>query len=156
MMFRSVTRLVANMADISEKLNTLRVAQAIGSVRVGSEVLNLLKNKNIAKGDVLTVSQIAGIMAAKKTADILPLCHPSLALSKVNVECELIEPDVVEIRSEVMVQGQTGVEMEALTAVSVAALNIYDMCKPVTKGICIENIRLLHKSGGKSGDYHAE
>jgi len=138
------------------ELSASRVMNNRDRSEVGAQVLLLLRRNEIPKGDVLTVSQIAGIMAAKRTSDILPLCHPSLSLSKAHVELTLEEPDLIHIYSEVTVSGQTGVEMEALTAVSVAALNVYDMCKPVTKGITIENIRLLFKSGGKSGDYNRE
>merc|ERR1719219_3046859 len=109
----------------------------------------------MVKSDVLTVSQVAGVMAAKRTADYLPLCHP-LGLRHVGVTLSLRAPDMVDIESTVACEGPTGVEMEALTAVATAALNVYDMCKPVCKDMTIENIRLLRKSGGKSGDYVRE
>ena len=107
------------------------------------------------KGDVLAVAQLAGIMAAKKTSDLVPLCHP-LLLTKVTVDLTAVEPDRVEIEATVKLSGQTGVEMEALTAVSVAALTVYDMCKAVDRGMQIKDIRVVHKDGGKSGEFRAE
>merc|ERR1712203_1212571 len=143
------------MVDVGKKDFTRRTAKATCSVLVGSEVAEALAAGTVAKGDVLTVSEVAGIMAAKRTPDILPLCHP-LPLTRARVECRLnVDQRLVEVISEVSCEGQTGVEMESLTAASAAALCIYDMCKPITKGIVITNLKLLSKSGGESGDYHA-
>lgn len=118
------------------------------------ETLNMIVSGSMPKGDVLATARIAGIMAAKKTADIIPLCHP-LALSRVSVDL-LPADDKIEITVSVTTKGATGVEMEALTAVSAAALTLYDMCKAVDRGMRIDGIRLLHKSGGRSGDFNAE
>eukprot|EP00403_Amphidinium_massartii_P004370 CAMPEP_0178380978 /NCGR_PEP_ID=MMETSP0689_2-20121128/5744_1 /TAXON_ID=160604 /ORGANISM="Amphidinium massartii, Strain CS-259" /LENGTH=144 /DNA_ID=CAMNT_0020001143 /DNA_START=97 /DNA_END=531 /DNA_ORIENTATION=+ len=144
------------MADISAKVPSSRYAKSACDVHVGPAVTKALAEGSVAKGDVLTVSEIAGIMAAKRTPDILPLCHP-LQLSHASVKCSL-DParEVVTVVAEVACLGPTGVEMESMTAASAAALCIYDMCKPITKGIKINNLRLLRKSGGKSGDYIAE
>merc|ERR1712039_430923 len=145
----------AQMVDVGAKALTQRTARASCSVHVGTEVAQALASGTVAKGDVLTVSEVAGIMAAKRTPDILPLCHP-LPLTRARVECRLhVDQRLVEVVAEVSCEGQTGVEMESLTAASAAALCIYDMCKPITQGIVITNLRLLSKSGGKSGDYHA-
>ena len=115
-----------------------------------------MKSGGLKKGDVLSVAQLAGIMGAKKTAQLIPLCHP-LALSHVDVQLSLNEADIaIDIRAECHLEGKTGVEMEALTAVSVAALTVYDMCKAVDKAMIIRDIRLLHKSGGKSGTFNAD
>ena len=145
----------ARMVDVTEKEITFRVATAEGVVNMLPETLQLIVNGKHAKGDVLAVARIAGIQAAKKCADLIPLCHP-LALTSVKVE---LQPDeetnLVRIRATCKLSGQTGVEMEALSAVSVAALTIYDMCKAVDKGMIIGGIRLLTKSGGKSGDWTA-
>mmetsp|Transcript_24971 Transcript_24971/g.63320 ORF Transcript_24971/g.63320 Transcript_24971/m.63320 type:complete len:127 (+) Transcript_24971:3-383(+) len=125
-------------------------------VAVGPEVAEALATKSVAKGDVFTVAEVAGIMAAKRTPDFLPLCHP-LPLTKAAVECKLHrDTNVVEVTAEVSCTGPTGVEMESLTAAAAAALCIYDMCKPITKGIVISDLKLLHKSGGKSGDWNVE
>ena len=146
----------ARMVDVGAKPVTERVAKAGCAVRMKPETLALVAAGTAAKGDVLGVARLAGIMAAKKTADLIPLCHP-LALSRVTVDFDLNEAaSQVEIRSEVAVSGKTGVEMEALTAASVAALTIYDMCKSADKAMEIIDLRLLHKSGGKSGVYEAE
>merc|ERR1719159_140599 len=143
------------MVDVSEKSITRRRARAACVVEVGDEVARALADGKVAKGDVLTVSEVAGIMAAKRTPDILPLCHP-LPLSRAAVECRLDLPaGIVEVLADVSCQGPTGVEMESLTAAAAAALCIYDMCKPIDKGIVISELRLLSKSGGKSGDYVA-
>merc|ERR1712203_825578 len=143
------------MVDVGTKNFTRRNAKATCTVIVGPEVAEALATGKVAKGDVLTVSEVAGIMAAKRTPDILPLCHP-LPLTRARVECRLdVEQRLVEVTAEVSCEGQTGVEMESLTAASAAALCIYDMCKPITKGIVITDLRLLSKSGGESGDYHA-
>jgi cyclic pyranopterin monophosphate synthase len=139
------------MVDVSNKEDTVRVAVTKGTVRMLPATFQLIKQGSIAKGDVLTTAQLAGIMAAKKTPDLIPLCHP-LLLAEVKVEFELDEAgSTVGITSTVRSTGKTGVEMEALTATAVAALTIYDMCKAVDRGMKIENIRLAYKSGGKSG-----
>ncbi|MBP0578953.1 cyclic pyranopterin monophosphate synthase MoaC [Labrys sp. LIt4] len=146
----------ANMVDVSQKAVTSRTAVAEGRVLMRPETLELVLSGDAKKGDVRATARIAGIMAAKKTHELIPLCHP-LLLSKVAVE---IEPDTalpgLTVRATAKVAGQTGVEMEALTAVSVACLTIYDMVKAVDRGMRIEAIRLVEKSGGKSGDWHAE
>ena len=144
----------AKMVDVSEKTKTSRTAVAAGRVRMDHETFELVKTGGMKKGDVLGAAQIAGIMAAKRTPDLIPMCH-SLLLSGVDMAFELNDADcAVEITATVRCQGVTGVEMEALTAVSVAALTVYDMCKAVQKDMEITDIRLLSKSGGKSGDYH--
>lgn len=144
----------AHMVDVSEKDVTHRVATAKGKVSMAPETLRLIEEGGFKKGDVLGVARLAGVMGAKKTADLIPLCHP-LALSKVALELAPCA-DGIEIEATVKVTGRTGVEMEALTAVSVAALTIYDMCKAVDKGMRIEAIRLTHKEGGRSGVFTAE
>ncbi|MFT9215097.1 MAG: cyclic pyranopterin monophosphate synthase MoaC [Acetobacter malorum] len=144
----------AHMVDISEKSDTHRKAVATGSILMRPETLNMIVSGTMPKGDVLATARIAGIMAAKKTADIIPLCHP-LALSRISVDLLPVD-DKIEITVSVTTKGATGVEMEALTAVSAAALTLYDMCKAVDRGMKIDGIRLLHKSGGRSGDYNAE
>ena len=142
----------AQMVDVTTKSPTVRVAAAAGEVHMRPETLALIQAGGLPKGDVLAVARVAGIMAAKRTPDLIPLCHP-LPLTKVAVEFSFDEArSAVLIRAEARCTGVTGVEMEALTAVSVAALTIYDMCKAVEKGMRIEHIRLLRKSGGKSGD----
>ena len=144
----------ARMVDVSEKSETSRTAVAAGCVRMNRETFELVKSGGMKKGDVLGAAQIAGIMAAKRTPDLIPMCH-TLLLSGVDMAFELNDADcAVEITATVRCQGVTGVEMEALTAVSVAALTVYDMCKAVQKDMEITDIRLLSKSGGKSGDYH--
>ena len=145
----------AVMVDVSAKGETERVAVAAGSVVMQPATLKLIQSGGVKKGDVLAVARLAGIMAAKKTPDLIPLCHP-LSLNSVSIElvCDT-KRHAVDIEATVKISGKTGVEMEALTAVSVAALTIYDMCKAVDRGMRIENIRLLHKSGGKSGTYEA-
>ena len=142
------------MVDVSEKNETFRTAVAAGRVRMNRETFELVKSGGMKKGDVLGAAQIAGIMAAKRTPDLIPMCH-TLLLSGVDMAFELNDDDcTVEITATVRCQGVTGVEMEALTAVSVAALTVYDMCKAVQKDMEITDIRLLSKSGGKTGDYH--
>ncbi|MDI3471580.1 MAG: Cyclic pyranopterin monophosphate synthase [Pseudolabrys sp.] len=143
----------ARMVDVSEKAATERIAIAEGHVRMKPSTLALVRKGNAKKGDVLGAARLAGIMAAKRTHELIPLCHP-LALSKVTVD---LEPDRtgIAIRATVKVTGPTGVEMEALTAVSVACLTVYDMVKAVERGIRIENVRLIEKRGGKSGVYRA-
>jgi cyclic pyranopterin phosphate synthase len=145
----------AHMVDVSEKPATERVAVAEGRVVMSSETLQLVVSGNAKKGDVLGAARIAGIMAAKRTSDLIPLCHP-LALSKVTVDitADAALPGCV-VRASVKVTGPTGVEMEALTAVSVACLTIYDMIKAVERGVRIEGIHLVEKMGGKSGHYRA-
>jgi cyclic pyranopterin phosphate synthase len=146
----------ARMVDVSSKLPSARVAIAEGRVVMGTDTLELVLAGNARKGDVLGAARIAGIMAAKKTHELIPLCHP-LPVSQVSVD---IEPDRalpgVTVRAMVRVTGQTGVEMEALTAVSIACLTIYDMVKAVERGMRIEGIRLIEKSGGASGHYQAK
>jgi len=143
----------AVMVDVGGKQQTKRVARAAGCVRMSREAFELVKSGSMAKGDVLGVARIGGIMAAKKVDSLIPLTHP-LMLSKVEVDFSLDDENcLVEIEAVVGITGQTGVEMEALTAVSVAALTIYDMCKAVDKRMEITNIRLLRKTGGKSGDF---
>ena len=142
----------ANMVDVSQKPDTDRIAVARGEVHMKKETLELIRAGQIKKGDVLTIAQIAGITASKRTSDLIPLCHP-LQLSKVDVDLALDDslPGVV-ITATVKVTGKTGVEMEALTAVSVAALTVYDMAKAAEKTMHIQNIRLIEKHGGRSGD----
>ncbi|GAA3706002.1 cyclic pyranopterin monophosphate synthase MoaC [Oceanisphaera sediminis] len=145
----------ANMVDVSDKAVTVREARAEAWVLMADETLQLILSGRHHKGDVFATARIAGIMAAKKTADLIPLCHP-LALSKVEVQLTAdAERGGVQISSYCKLSGQTGVEMEALTAASVAALTIYDMCKAVQKDMRIEGVRLLEKRGGKSGDFTA-
>lgn len=143
----------ANMVDVSEKAETIRIATASGCVTMQQSTLDLIISGNAAKGDVIGTARLAGIMAAKKTSDLIPLCHP-LMLSKVTVE---IVPDEtlpgLRVSATVKLTCKTGVEMEALTAVSIACLTIYDMAKAVDKGMIISNIALETKSGGKSGDW---
>ena len=141
------------MVDVTDKQVTVRTAVARGEIRVSSQILQAVKNRQVKKGDVLGVAQVAGIMGTKQTSSLIPMCHP-LPLTGIDITFALSDdPCMVEIRAAVTCTGVTGVEMEALTAVSVAALTIYDMCKAVQKDMRIENIRLLSKSGGKSGDY---
>ena len=146
----------ARMVDVSEKPPTAREAVACGSVLMRPETLTLLKDNRVAKGDVLQVARVAGIMAAKKTPDIIPLCH-SLNITSVSVDFTLDEEQSrVLIESRVKTVGQTGVEMEALTAVAAAALTIYDMCKAVDREMTITGIMLLEKRGGRSGEFRRE
>lgn len=143
----------ASMVDVSDKPASVREARAFARVLMQPETLVHIKNNSLKKGDVLAVARIAGIQAAKKCADLIPLCHP-LALSKVAVDFSLDDVNAsVEITSYCKLTGQTGVEMEALTAASVAALTIYDMCKAVDMGMVIEQICLLEKKGGRRGHY---
>ncbi|WP_428661012.1 cyclic pyranopterin monophosphate synthase MoaC [Reyranella sp.] len=145
----------AHMVDVGAKDITERVAVAQATVLMQPATLRLIRDKKAAKGDVLTVAQLAGIMAAKKTPDLIPLCHP-LALSSVSVTLALDEArNAVDIEATCKLKGRTGVEMEALTAASVAALTVYDMCKAVDRGMVIAEVKLLHKSGGKSGTFDA-
>ncbi|WP_395688422.1 cyclic pyranopterin monophosphate synthase MoaC [Aestuariivirga sp.] len=146
----------ANMVDVSEKTSTSRTATARAKVVMRPETLALILEGKAAKGDVLSTARIAGIMAAKKTHELIPLCHP-LLINKVSVE---LEPDTQEacihVLATVKVEGKTGVEMEALTACSVACLTLYDMCKAVDRAMRIADLRLVEKSGGKSGHFVAE
>jgi cyclic pyranopterin phosphate synthase len=141
----------ARMVDVSGKDVTARVAVATGRVLVGAEVVGLLRGDGVPKGDALGVARVAGIMAAKRTPDLVPLCHP-LAIAGVTVDLT-VEDDAVAIRATVRTADRTGVEMEALTAVSVAALTVVDMVKAVDKGAVITDVRIESKSGGKSGDW---
>lgn len=143
----------AEMVDVSAKQDSVRIAIAESLVILTPDILQLLRDGDIPKGDVLATARIAGIQAAKKCSDLIPLCHP-LPLTKVSVDLRL-EPDQVRIQATCKTTGKTGVEMEALTAASIAALTIYDMCKALDKGIEIKSTRLLKKSGGKSGDWSA-
>ena len=143
------------MVDVTEKDDTVREAAAQGRVLVKPETLQLIKDGGIKKGDVLGVAQTAGIMAAKKTGELIPMCHP-LFLTGVDISFTLKDEGLVEIESRVKTTGKTGVEMEALTAVSAAALTIYDMCKAVDKDMVIKEIYLVEKKGGKSGYYQRD
>jgi len=144
----------ANMVDVSDKAQTVREAVAEARVRMLPTTLQMIVDGEHPKGDVFAVARIAGIQAAKKTSDLIPLCHP-LMLTSVKVELQADGEDAVLIRARCKLTGQTGVEMEALTAASVAALTIYDMCKAVDRGMTIEQVRLLEKLGGKSGHFLA-
>ena len=146
----------AKMVDVGEKNVSQRVAVAAGRVLVNEQTFSLIRSGGMKKGDVLTVAQIAGVMGAKRTPDLIPMCHPIL-IDGVNLELSLDESRLsVEIRASVSCDGRTGVEMEALTAVSTAALTVYDMCKAVQKDMVITDIRLISKTGGVHGDYHRE
>jgi cyclic pyranopterin phosphate synthase len=145
----------AQMVDVSDKAETERVATAGARVVMQPATLAAIQAGRIGKGDVLGVARLAGIMAAKRTPDLIPLCHP-LALTKVTVDLECVEAEnAVHIRATCKLKGRTGVEMEALTAASVAALTVYDMCKAIDKAMEIQDVRLLLKTGGKSGTYEA-
>jgi cyclic pyranopterin monophosphate synthase len=141
----------AHMVDVSAKTDTVREAVAEGRIEMSAEALQAIVDGSAKKGDVLATARIAGIMAAKKTSELIPLCHP-LLLSKIAVDFSF-EPDAIRATARVRLTGQTGVEMEAMTAVSVALLTIYDMAKALDKAMTISDIRLLTKSGGKSGDW---
>ncbi|MCD6319561.1 MAG: cyclic pyranopterin monophosphate synthase MoaC [Candidatus Desulfofervidaceae bacterium] len=144
------------MVDVSDKKETLREAIARGRVYMQPETLKLITAGQVKKGDVFTTAKIAGIMAAKRTSELIPMCHP-LNITHIDIKFSpLADKNAVEIESVVKITGRTGVEMEALTAVSVAALTIYDMCKAVDKGMTIADIHLIKKTGGKSGTYIAE
>ncbi|MBW2451735.1 MAG: cyclic pyranopterin monophosphate synthase MoaC [Deltaproteobacteria bacterium] len=143
----------AVMVDVGNKAATERIAIARGTVRMQTQTLQRILNQELEKGDVLAVARLAGIMAAKKTPDIIPLCHP-LLISSVQIEfLPDLKTNSLAIEASVKLTGQTGVEMEALTAVSVAALTVYDMCKAVDKTMTLDNIRLVEKSGGRSGHF---
>ena len=146
----------ARMVDVTDKSDTKRVATAFGKICMQPETLSMIEERRVAKGDVLAVAQMAAILAAKRTWEIIPMCHP-LLLTGVDLSfCIKREESSVEINATVTTTGKTGVEMEALTAVSAAALTIYDMCKSVDRGMTIETIQLQTKSGGKSGVYERE
>ena len=143
----------ARMVDVSEKETTRRIAVARGTIRMQSKTLALIREEKIEKGDVFSVARVAGIMAAKKTSELIPMCHP---LNITSVKIDLTpkqKPARVDIEASVRVSGKTGVEMEAMTAVAVAGLTIYDMCKAVDRAMTIGEIRLIEKSGGKSGTF---
>jgi cyclic pyranopterin phosphate synthase len=142
----------ARMVDVGDKAETHRVARASALVRMKPETLALIRDKQLVKGDVLEVARLAGIMAAKKTADLIPLCHP-LPLTSVKLEFSFPSEDAVRLEAACRVFARTGVEMEALTAVSVAALTVYDMCKAADRGMTIEAVRLDEKDGGNSGHF---
>ena len=146
----------AKMVDVGEKPQSHRSAVAAARVLVSPETFALIKSGGMKKGDVLTVAQIAGVMGAKRTPDIIPMCHPIL-MDGINLDLSLDEERLsVEIKAEVRCDGRTGVEMEALSAVSIAALTVYDMCKAVQKDMVISDIRLISKTGGVHGDYYRE
>jgi cyclic pyranopterin phosphate synthase len=142
----------SRMVDVTEKEVTLRTACASGCVRLEPATLALVLDRRMAKGDVLEVARLAGIMAAKRTGELIPLCHP-LGLDSIELALMPVGPDVIRIEATVKVQGRTGVEMEALTAVSVAALTVYDMCKSIDRGMVISQIQLEEKTGGRRGVY---
>lgn len=146
----------ARMVDVGEKESTVREARARGTVFMAPETLRLIKTGGIKKGDVLAVAQVAGVMGAKRTPDIIPMCHP-LLLTGIDLDFRFDEQrSAVEIEARVRCLGKTGVEMEALTAVGVAALTIYDMCKAIDRGMVLGEIRLVEKTGGKSGRFYRE
>lgn len=142
----------SRMVDVGSKPVTARMARAQAHVHMQAETANLIRNKEFSKGDVLEVARLAGIMATKRTDELIPLCH-SLGLDGAKIDFEWLGTETLKITSEVSTQGRTGVEMEAMTGVSVAALTVYDMCKSVDRGMRISDIELLEKSGGKSGHY---
>lgn len=145
-----------HMVDVSEKPETSRIAIAKGEVVFPEEIYNRVLSQDIPKGDFLSCARVAGILAAKRTSELIPLCHP-LPISQVDIDFHFVpERHALEIEARVKTVSQTGVEMEALTAVAISALTIYDMCKALHKGIKIQNIRLVYKSGGKSGEIRLE
>ncbi|WP_264174701.1 cyclic pyranopterin monophosphate synthase MoaC [Clostridium estertheticum] len=146
----------AKMVDVSEKIDTVREAIAVGSISMKTETLEKIKNGSILKGDVLAVAQVGGIMGAKSTSQIIPMCH-AIMISGCNISFKIdFENSKIDITATTKTVGKTGIEMEALTAVSVAALTIYDMCKAIDRGMVINNIMLVKKSGGKSGIFERE
>jgi cyclic pyranopterin phosphate synthase len=145
----------SRMVDTSEKPETLRQARASGLVRLSPSTTTLIRDRALAKGDVLEVARLAGIMAAKKAGELIPLCHP-LPITSVGLDFQFEDESLLRIEATVRLVGRTGVEMEALTAVSVAALTVYDMCKAVDRAMTIERIRLEEKSGGRSGTYRRD
>lgn len=143
----------AKMVDVSDKKITFRTATAIGSISVSKEIIEKIEMKDLKKGDVLSVAQIAGIMGAKKTSEIIPMCH-NIFISGADISFNIDKENLkIDIKATVKTSGQTGIEMESLTAVSIAALTIYDMCKAVDKSMVIGHIKLIKKTGGKSGIY---
>ena len=142
----------ANMVDVSDKSETDRRAVARGLVHMAPATLDEILSQGVPKGDVIAVARVAGIQGAKRCSELIPLCHP-LAISKVSVDFAAVGDDRLEILAECRIRGQTGVEMEALTAVSIAALTVYDMCKAMDKGMVIESVALLRKEGGRSGTW---
>ncbi len=144
----------ARMVDTSDKAETLRIARASAIVRMSSTTLQLIRQGGLAKGDVLAVARLAGIMAAKRTGDLIPLCHP-LPIAGASVDFSFPSEETLRIEATVRIVARTGVEMEALTAVSIAALTVYDMCKSVDRVMSVERIRLEAKSGGRSGSFQA-
>lgn len=145
----------SRMVDTSAKPETLRQAKASAQVRMSPATLALIRDRGLAKGDVLEVARLAGIMAAKRTGELIPLCHP-LPITSAVVDFTFAADDLLRIEATVRVFGRTGVEMEALTAASVAALTVYDMCKAVDRAMSVERIRLEEKSGGRSGDFRRQ
>ncbi|URZ08815.1 cyclic pyranopterin monophosphate synthase MoaC [Clostridium felsineum] len=144
----------ARMVNVSEKKDTVRTAVAKGKIRLKKETIKLIKDNGIKKGDVLAVAQVAGIMGSKKTADLIPMCH-NIIITGSDINFKIFD-NYIEIEAEVSTVGKTGIEMEALSAVSAAALTIYDMCKAVDKEMIIDNITLVKKTGGRSGDFYKE
>lgn len=143
----------AIMVDVSGKEDTYRTAVAVGEIHVGEEIMAAVKDGSVKKGDVLGVARVAGIMAVKRTSDLVPMCHP-LPLQKCSVDYELDEnAGIIRVFCTVKTEGKTGVEMEALTGVQITLLTIYDMCKAIDKGMVMTNIHLVEKTGGKSGDF---
>jgi len=145
----------ARMVDVSAKPETLRAARASGLVRMAPATAALIRDRALSKGDVLETARIAGVLAAKRTGDLIPLCHP-LPITSAQVDFSFVADDLLRIEATVRVFGRTGVEMEALTAVSVAALTVYDMCKAVDRVMTIERVRLEEKSGGRSGTFRRD
>ncbi len=145
----------SRMVDTTDKAETLRQARASGQVRMEAATAALIRDRKLAKGDVLEVARLAGIMAAKRTGDLIPLCHP-LPITAATIDFSFENGTLLHIEATVRVFGRTGVEMEALTAVTVAALTVYDMCKSVDRGMTIEQVRLEEKSGGKSGTFRRQ
>jgi cyclic pyranopterin phosphate synthase len=145
----------SRMVDVGGKPVTRRMARASGQVQMAAETLSLIRNRQAAKGDVLEVARLAGIMAAKRTSDLIPLCHP-LPLDSVTIDYQFLDDSTLKIEAVVQVEAKTGVEMEALTAVAVTALTVYDMCKSVDRGMVIGQIQLEEKSGGRSGHWRRE
>jgi cyclic pyranopterin phosphate synthase len=143
------------MVDVSAKDVSSRMARASGLVRMAPETLALILDRKMAKGDVLEVARLAGIMAAKRTGDLIPLCHP-LGIDSVSVSFQRVDPGTLQIEATVKVEARTGVEMEAMTAVSIAALTVYDMCKAVDRGMTIDRVRLEEKAGGRRGLYRRD
>lgn len=143
------------MVNVGEKDITHRIAKARGSIRMLPETVDIIRNQTALKGDVLQVARLAGIMGAKRTSELIPLCH-GLPLESVQIDFQFVGDDVLVINATTEIHAKTGIEMEALTAVSIAALTIYDMCKAVDRSMEIEKIYLVEKSGGRSGHYHRE